>query len=618
MSIISRTPNMGLTQWDGDIAIRAGLYSRYNLDMSAIDTGFHTLDEAINGEEGLVARVTALETSVGEISDKADNAVATANEAKETADGMSDRVTAVEGRLDAYDLWKVDVDNTLTAYDGRLDAIEEVIETVSTANINDLIARMDALEQKVDANTQSIDTLNDNLIGAVNRITDLEAGLGTTNANLNALTGRVSLLEGCCEDVRTTLADHNSRINQNAGDISALDARLTRDETNIAGNASDITILATQNNTQAGQIDDLYQKYNALDPASPSSLISRVTTLEGVVGDTPLQTTAQTVTGAINELLGQTTDVDADEVEYDNSTSGMTATDVQGAIDELHGDASVEGARIDALETVVGGAGSGLVKDVSDISTSVGALETTVGDSNSGLVKDVADLGTSVGALETTVGDNTAGLVKDVADLQTTVGDATAGLVKDVADNGDAIGDLTQLSTTVKTDLVSAINEVDTQTTDTYSTSEVKTNKVWIDGKPIYRKVFVYENGTSVSEEIPIANLDTVIGYSGNVKMSWSASQLFTFPMAFSDTVANLGTIGRTRLSWCRTTIEPFPVRCAFGTSPFPTFALLPRAFAFRFPHRQVRSGSWKLPFPNRRHPHDALHDRLLPQFVAR
>ena len=410
MSIIERTTKLELTQYSGS-SVKAQFYANYNSDMQKIDGGYATLDEAINGEEGLGARVSALETSITTIDEKADNAVSTANEAKRTADGMSDRITAVEGRLDAYDLWKVDVDGTLLAYDGRLDAIEEVIETVSTANINDLIARMDALEQKVDANTQSIDTLNDNLISAVNRIVDLETGLGTTNANLNALAGRVTLLEGCCEEVRTTLADHNTRINKNASDISALDVRLTRDETNIAGNASDIVILATQNSTQAEQIDDLYSKYNALDPASPSSLISRVTTLEDTVGDTPLQTTAQTVTGAINELYEHATDVDADEVDYDNTNSGLVATDVQGAIDEVVGSVASEDARVEALETTVGGAGSGLVKDVGDLQTSVGALETTVGDNNAGLVKDVADLGT-------TVGDATAGLVKDVADLQ--------------------------------------------------------------------------------------------------------------------------------------------------------------------------------------------------------
>lgn len=99
-------------------------------------------------------------------------------------------------------------------------------------------------------------------------------------------------------------------------------------------------------------------------------------------------------------------------------------------------------ARIQALETTVGDASSGLVKDVDDLQSDVGALQATVGDSSSGLVKDVTDL-------QTTVGDASSGLVKDVDDLQTdnaylmpTVGDASSGLVKDVADLQNAISGL--------------------------------------------------------------------------------------------------------------------------------------------------------------------------------
>ena len=374
MSILDKTTNLELTQYGGSPA-KAQLYSNYNSDMQKLDAGYAELKGEIDGTNGLGERVSALETSITTIDEKADNAVSTANDAKSTADGMETRVTAVEGDVSDLKTWKNDtVDPTLSAYDSRLDAIELVIDTVSTANINDLIARMDALEQKVDANTQAIDTLNDNLISAVDRIEDLESGLGTTNANLNALAGRVTLLEDCCSSVRETLTDHNTRINKNASDISALDARLTRDETNIAGNASDITILATQNNTQAGQIDDLYSKYNALDPTSPTNLYSRVQTLEDTMGNSPLQTVAQTVTGAINELFGHATDVDADEVDYDNTNSGLVATDVQGAIDEVNGNVDVDSARIGALETTVGGAGSGLVKDVSDLQTEVAGL----------------------------------------------------------------------------------------------------------------------------------------------------------------------------------------------------------------------------------------------------
>ena len=550
MSIIERTTKLELTQYSGS-SVKAQFYANYNSDMQKIDGGYATLDEAINGEEGLGARVSALETSITAIDEKADNAVSTANDAKTTAEGFDTRVTTLEGKVSDLETWAGGVDTTLEAYDGRLDAIEDVIATVSTANINDLIARMDALEQKVDANTQSIDTLNDNLISAVNRIVDLETGLGTTNANLNALAGRVTLLEDCCEEVRTTLADHNTRINKNASDISALDARLTRDETNIAGNASDIVILATQNNTQAEQIDDLYSKYNALDPTSPTNLYSRVQTLEDVVGDTPLHTVAQTVTGAINELFGHATDVDADEVDYDNTNSQLVATDVQGAIDEVVGTIGTDEARIEALETTVGGAGSGLVKDVGDLQTSVGTLEITVGDSNAGLVKDVADLGTTVGDasaglvkdvadLQTTVGDATAGLVKDVADLGTTVGDASAGLVKDVDDLQTTVGDASAGLVKAVTDIqeiipsnASSVNKLLPRTGISYSTSEFDTGGKWIDGKPIYRKVIecgALPDATTKRVATGVSNVDTLISLKG---MAYAPAAII--PLPFTD-----------------------------------------------------------------------------------
>ena len=68
MSILSRTPNLGLTQFDGDIAKHAGIYSRYNSDMETIDTQFHALDETVNGEEGLGAQVAALSTQLSSTS----------------------------------------------------------------------------------------------------------------------------------------------------------------------------------------------------------------------------------------------------------------------------------------------------------------------------------------------------------------------------------------------------------------------------------------------------------------------------------------------------------------------------------------------------------------------
>lgn len=72
----------------------------------------------------------------------------------------------------------------------------------------------------------------------------------------------------------------------------------------------------------------------------------------------------------------------AEDITYDNTESGLSAENVQSAIDEVAGDVST-------LETTVGDDSSGLVKAVDD-------LETTVGDASSGLVKDVADLAPNV------------------------------------------------------------------------------------------------------------------------------------------------------------------------------------------------------------------------------
>lgn len=72
----------------------------------------------------------------------------------------------------------------------------------------------------------------------------------------------------------------------------------------------------------------------------------------------------------------------ADKVSYDNTTSQLTADNVQEAIDEVVG-------------------------ELSDVSSDISDIATVVGDTDGGLVKDVADLGTDV-----------SGLSSDVTDLQ--------------------------------------------------------------------------------------------------------------------------------------------------------------------------------------------------------
>lgn len=75
-------------------------------------------------------------------------------------------------------------------------------------------------------------------------------------------------------------------------------------------------------------------------------------------------------------------------------------------------------------------------------------------------------------------------------------------------------GDLEELETTDKTDLVSAINELNTNINslddrDNYSTTE-KVIGTWIDGKPIYRKVYSISGDMIASAWTTLTSLSNV------------------------------------------------------------------------------------------------------------
>lgn len=64
-----------------------------------------------------------------------------------------------------------------------------------------------------------------------------------------------------------------------------------------------------------------------------------------------------------------------------------------------------------------------------------------------------------------------------------------------IDENTNNIGDITTLKTTNKTNIVNAINEL--KDGEIYSTSEINTGKIWIDGKPIYRKYITFSQANS-------------------------------------------------------------------------------------------------------------------------
>lgn len=68
---------------------------------------------------------------------------------------------------------------------------------------------------------------------------------------------------------------------------------------------------------------------------------------------------------------------------------------------------------------------------------------------------------------------------------------------------------------------------------DSYSTSEVKTNKVWIDGKPIYRKVLTGTLPIGSGENVFTISNAKIINFNGIIKSTYN--QWWTIPSIYSD-----------------------------------------------------------------------------------
>lgn len=84
--------------------------------------------------------------------------------------------------------------------------------------------------------------------------------------------------------------------------------------------------------------------------------------------------------------------------------------------------------------------------------------------------------------------------------------------IKSVVNTNDSnIGDLSSLATDTKTSIVGAINEI--KNAEAYSTSEVKTNNVWIDGKPIYRKTFTGTLSSAINHGLTNVNFVNAYGF---------------------------------------------------------------------------------------------------------
>lgn len=199
-----------------------------------------------------------------------------------------------------------DIPNPLVDYNGDMEKIDTAIKNVADSAVSEG-GRITALETQ-NGNTP-LETTAQTISGAVN---ELDGEVGAIDTRLTTAEGKITADEG-------TLATAVGNISTLSGKISAVETKV--------GTA----VLTTTAPDLSGAVNELDAEDGVLD--------GKITALETQNGSEILQTTAQTLSGAINELYNApASSVDADDVSYDNTDSGLTATNVQDAIDELKGD----------------------------------------------------------------------------------------------------------------------------------------------------------------------------------------------------------------------------------------------------------------------------------------
>ena len=197
-----------------------------------------------------------------------------------------------------------DIPNPLVDYNGDMVKIDTAIKGVADASAG---YASDIADIEIQNGSETLTTTAQTLSGAVN---ELDSEVGDINTRLTTAEGKITADEG-------TLATAVGNISTLAGKVSGLETKV--------GTA----VLTTTASDCSGAINEL--------DSDIGTISGKVTALETQAGSEVLVTTAQTLSGAINELAGGTGAISASNVTYDGTTSGLTADDVQEAIDEVVG-----------------------------------------------------------------------------------------------------------------------------------------------------------------------------------------------------------------------------------------------------------------------------------------
>lgn len=160
------------------------------------------------------------------------------------------------------------------------------------------------------------------------------------------------------------------------GAMNAIDSAIHEAKAEADANASSITSLQSDVTSLAGSVSSQGSSITTLTQ-SLTNLQGTVNTITSLIGNGEPTTDDKTIIGAINELkadidaIAPSGDLEAEDVAYDNTTSGLTADDVQSAIDEINAKIP-QGGSVDADDVVYDNTQSGLT--ATDVQSAIDEL----------------------------------------------------------------------------------------------------------------------------------------------------------------------------------------------------------------------------------------------------
>lgn len=141
--------------------------------------------------------------------------------------------------------------------------------------------------------------------------------------------------------------------------MSAIDAAIKGVDTDVQGAIVDISGLSSTVASHTSSISTISGQITVIT-TNLNTATGNINTINSLIGNGTPTTTDQTIIGAINEINAKVKNLEdptAASVSYDNTSSGLTATDVQAAIDEL---AQGSGGTVEADDVVYDNTQSGL------------------------------------------------------------------------------------------------------------------------------------------------------------------------------------------------------------------------------------------------------------------